>query len=217
MTRCLQAFVALALTALAGCAAPDATPPVDDVDNDITITVLGFNAGSSTQLRADAMAEAIRLEQPGWHVVSMAAGGEARLVSKRLVGEADLYFAPGPRALELAVQVPLHPGLDFETLTEYRLVMPSAQIWLHLLADEDTGFAQPSDLVLRRQPYVAGCGAGTMTLVLSHLFQYYGSTLDEAVRTFSPGSAVVSTSRASPVNSSRSPPDLLISSSIPEK
>lgn len=180
MRRCLQAVVALALTAMTGCGTPPASAPAQQTLDNITLTVVGFNAGGSTQLRADAMAEAVRLEQPGWNVVSMAAGGEARLASKRLAGEADLYFPPGPRALELAVQVPLHPGVDFETLTDYRLVMPSAQLWLHVLADEDTGFTQPADLVMRRQPYVAGCGAGTMTMVLSRLFEYYDSSLVEA-------------------------------------
>jgi len=180
LTRLIQAVVALALTAVIGCGAPQPGVPAQQPGDDITLTIVGFNAGGSTQLRADAMAEAIRLEQPGWKVVSMAAGGEARLASKRLAGEADLYFPPGPRALELAGQLPLHPGVDYASLTDYRLVMPSAQLWLHLLADEDTGFTQPSDLVLRRQPYAVGCGAGTMTLVLSSMFEYHGSSLAEA-------------------------------------
>jgi len=174
----LYSFMLLAVAT--GCAAQQPVAPAGVDGKDVTLTLVGFTAGSSVQLRADAMAEAIRLEQPGWNVVSMAAGGEARLISKRLAGEADLYFPTSPRAVELAVQVPLHPGVEYEALTDYRIVMPSGLLVLQLLVREDSGFLEPSDLVLRRRPYVAGCGAGTMTLLLSRMFEYYGSSLDEA-------------------------------------
>lgn len=176
--RLLSWIVLLAVAA--GCGAEQPAAPAGVDDRDVTLTLVGFTAGSSVQLRADAMAEAIRLEQPEWNVVSMAAGGEARLISKRLAGEADLYFPTSPRAVELAVQLPLHPGVEYEALTDYRIVMPSGLLLLQLLVREDTGFLEPSDLVLQRRPYVAGCGPGTMTLLLSRIFEHYGSSLDEA-------------------------------------
>jgi hypothetical protein len=146
----------------------------------VTLSVVGFTAGSSTQLRADAIAEAVRLEHPDWKVTSMAAGGEARLMEKRMSGEADLFFPPSPRALELQVQTPLHPNEDFEELTGYRVVLPSSLVWLHLLARSDIGFDEPSDLVTQRYPFTAGCGSGVMNLLFMNMLQYYGSDLDEA-------------------------------------
>ena len=174
------ACVVIAVSIVPGCSRLEPASSDEVGAPEVTLSVLGFAAGTSTQLRADAIAEAVRLEHPDWKVTSMAAGGEARLMEKRMSGEADLFFPPSPRALELEVQTPLHPDGDFDSLTAYRVVMPSSFVWLHLLARDDTAFNKPSDLVMGRYPFTAGCGAGIMTLLFTSILQYYGADLEEA-------------------------------------
>jgi len=74
---------------LCGCSAPRETQPQETSSAGVSLTLLSIAAGSTMQLKANAVAEAIRLEYPEWQVTSMAAGGEARLIEKRIACEAD--------------------------------------------------------------------------------------------------------------------------------
>ena len=179
----LVALLALAMAVGAACAHPSEDVSEGLESTGATLSILGFSAGSSTQLRADAIAEAIRLDNPDWRVTSMVAGGEARLTSLRMDGAADLFFPTSPRPLELELQLPLHPGVDFEALTDYRVVVPSTLVWMHLFAREDAGFNEASELAAPGQPYTVGCGAGIMTLLYSKLLEYYGMSVEESEAT----------------------------------
>jgi TRAP transporter TAXI family solute receptor len=144
------------------------------------VSIVSVMAGSTSQLRADAIAEVVRLEHPDWLVVSRAAGGEARVVAERLAGDADFFFTNGGRRLEITVQKPLHQDIDYETASSYRIVMPSSVMHMHLLVRKDTGITSLRDIIDLRMPFRLGSGAGMTKQLLSVLLEYCGADLEMA-------------------------------------
>ena len=167
------------LWTLPGCASPRTDAPVDGPDEAVSLTIFGLAPGSGMQLRADAIAEAVRLEHPDWNVSSMAAGGEARLIEKRVSGEADLYYSSSFRALEVPVFASLHPGIDFEAATNYHIVLPSSVVYVQMFAMGSTGLETPADVVERQCPFKLGCGAGIMRALFASILEYYGATIED--------------------------------------
>ncbi|MFC1992463.1 TAXI family TRAP transporter solute-binding subunit [Chloroflexota bacterium] len=164
---------------LLSCAQPESTLPSEQRPQNVKLTIVGFRAGSGQQLRADAIAEAIRLEYPDWNVTSLAAGGEAQVINKRVNSEADYFFSMYPRSLELEAHVPLHPEIDFEEATAYSAVMPLANRPLHLLVMTKTGLTSIRDIVDKEYPFTAGIGAGVARILFGNILEYYGSSLAE--------------------------------------
>lgn len=173
--------VLLALvTLVTACTGQATTTTTGDVPQDITLNVVGFRVGTSNQLRIDAIAEAIRMEYPEWKVNSLAAGGEAQLVSKYIAGETDLCLNMYPRPLEVELQTPLNPDIDYEQATEYSLVMPSSARTIHFFARGDTGLSSIQQIVDEKRQLTWGIGAGGSTLVVDKLLAYYGVSWEEA-------------------------------------
>jgi len=141
---------------------------------------MGYAAGSSTQLRADALAEAVRLAHPEWKVSSMASGGEARLIANRIAGEVDFFYTQSTRSLELELQQPLHPDVDFAQSAAYRLVMPASLLHVHFFVQRDAPVETPRDIVDSRYPYRAGVGSGVSRLLLDKVLRHYGASIDAA-------------------------------------
>lgn len=168
----------LCLSLLPACAEPAA--PQDTPSDRVLITLMSFAAGTSGQVRMDAIAECVRLNHPEWTVSSQAAGGEARLIEKRIAGAADFYNTMSPRAIDLLVNEPLYPDMDFASATDYLLVMPASSMYVHFLARGETPLDSPSDIVSRRYPARIGSGVGVIRVVLAQILEYYGSTLEEA-------------------------------------
>jgi len=172
-------LVAIGLLVL-GCRTPRAESPPVSAGDEEQVTLLGFAAGTTSQLWMDAVSEAVRRENPAWTVTSKAAGGEARLIASRLAGEADFFITLGLRRLEVLVQGPLHPDIDYERASEYRLVIPAFLMPVHFLARTDTSIMSPGDIVARRYPFRMGSGAGVARQLLSLVLQHYGASLDDA-------------------------------------
>ena len=168
----------LPLALLLSCA-PAPAPPKGRPQN-IELTILGFRAGTSMQLRADAIAEAIRKEYPDWKVASLAPGGEAQLIAKRISGEWDFLLTPYPRLLELEVHVPLHPEIDFAKASDYSIVMPTSPHYIHFFALGKTGLNSIKELVDKKYPFKAGTGPGGSKLLFSKILEHYGASLAEA-------------------------------------
>jgi TRAP transporter TAXI family solute receptor len=154
-------------------------PPADTAAGAVEITLVGQSVGSGSQLKADAIAEAVRLDHPDWTVTSMAAGGAARLVEKRLAGEADFFLTDGVRPLELEVRGPLFPDIDFESASAYRIVMPSSITQTHFIVNENTGLTSLAAIVEQRYPVTVGC-LGFSEQVLSKVLEYYGASRAQA-------------------------------------
>lgn len=173
----LLTAVAVTLTA---CSAPQPDGPEEESADNVALTFLGIAPGASQQLKVDAIAEAVRLEHPEWSVTSLAAGGEARLIERRIAGEADFYFSSSFRGIEIEVFTPLHSDIDFEQATAYSLVMPSTEAPVQLFALPRTGLTSPAGIVERRYPFTMGCGAGIMRSLFGRILEYYGSSLEES-------------------------------------
>jgi TRAP transporter TAXI family solute receptor len=156
------------------------TSPPEGRPQDIELTIFGFIAGTSMQLRADAIAEAIRVEYPDWRVTSVTPGGEAKLISKRIEGKADYFLTMYPRLLEIEVQAPLQPEIDFEQATAYSLVVPTSPRYVHFFAMGKTGLTSIRDIVDKKYPFKAGTGAGGAKLLFSKILEYYGTSWTEA-------------------------------------
>jgi TRAP transporter TAXI family solute receptor len=165
---------------LAACPGPVPTTPTGDRPQNVNLNVVGFMVGTSNQLRIDAIAEAIRMEYPDWKVNSLSAGGEAQLVSKYIAGETDLCLNMYPRPLEIELQAPLHPGIDYEQATAYSLVMPSSPRTIHFFARGDTGFSSIREIVDQKRQLTWGIGAGGSTLVVDKILEHYGVSWEEA-------------------------------------
>ena len=184
MRRRLQslsmACILIVSVMLTACASPQPATSSAGSQSDTEISMVYFVAGSTSQLRADAIVEAVRMDHPDWRITSRAAGGEARLIASRLASESDFFHTTGSRPLEVRVQAPLHPEVDYELASEYRTVMPSFLMHVHLLALESTGLTAPGDIVEREYPFRLGCGAGVAKEIFSLILQYYGSSLEEA-------------------------------------
>jgi TRAP transporter TAXI family solute receptor len=165
---------------LAACPASAPVTSPGQVPQDVDLIVMGFRAGTSQQLRADTIAEALRVEYPSWQVTSLAAGGEAQVINKRIEGEADYFFSMYPRQLEVEVHAPLHPEIDFEAATAYSAVMPLTNRPIHFLALPKTGLTSLADIVETKYPFKAGFGAGVANLLFEKILGYYGSSLSEA-------------------------------------
>lgn len=166
-------------TLAAGCASPAPSASAPASSEGISLTFVSFSAGTSGHARMDAIAESVRLNHPDWSVSSMSAGGEARLIEKRVKGEADFYNTMSPRALDVLVNEPLYPEVDYVSTTDYLIVMPASSMHVHFLVLEDTGLTSIADMIGRRFPMVMGCGVGIMREVLSQIFGHYGVTLEE--------------------------------------
>lgn len=173
----LSLSIAVFLSMLSACAAPAATQTTSPDDG--RITLMSFVAGTSGQVRMNAIAECVRLNHPDWIVSSLAAGGEARLIEKRIAGAADFYNTMSPRALDLLVNEPLYPDVDFASATDYLIVMPASSMYVHFLARGETQFETPADIVAGRYPVKIGSGVGVIRAVLAQMFEYYGATLEE--------------------------------------
>jgi TRAP transporter TAXI family solute receptor len=165
---------------LAACPGPAPTTPPGERPQNVKLTMFGFIVGTSMQMRADAIAEAIRLEYPDWTVTSVAPGGEAQLISKRIAGEADFFLTPYVRQLEVEVQAPLHPEIDYEQVTAYNLVVPTAPQYIHFLALGKTGLTSIRDIVDQKYPFTVGVGPGGSRLQFAKILEYYGATMAEA-------------------------------------
>ncbi len=178
--RWCAVVLSLACLVLTGCADGNA-PTGPDIDSSHQFTIAGFKAGYISQMRADGIAEACRREHPEWEVTSIAAGGESRIIEKRISGELDFFFTNGVRQLELLVQEPLHPDIDFETASDYRLVLPLYYMYVHIPARKDTGLTEPSDIVEQRYPFRLGSGGGVARLLFEMVLEHHGASLDDAV------------------------------------
>ena len=176
LVACMVLALAILLSA---CPGPTPTTPTGDRPQDIELVVMGFRAGTGQQLRADAIAEAIRVEYPDWNVTSLAAGGEAQVINKRIEDKADYFFSMYPRSLELEAHVPLHPEIDFEKATAYSAVMPLTNRPLHPLVMARTGLTSIRDIVDKEYPFKAGIGAGVARVLFGKILEYYGSSLAE--------------------------------------
>jgi len=174
---CMVLALAILLTA---CPASAPTVPSGDRPQDVELTILGFVPGTTIQFRADSIAEAIRLEYPDWTVHSIAPGGEAQVISKRLSGEGDLFITPYVRQLEIEVQAPLHPEIDYEQASAYNLVVPTAAQHIHFFALGKTGLNSIGDMVEQRYPFTVGVGPGGSGGLFAKILGYYGVTMAEA-------------------------------------
>lgn len=176
----LAISVLLVMAGAVSACSPVAPIGTDGSSNDtVEIVFMGFVAGGSMQMRADAMAEVVRLEHPDWRVTSFAPGGEARLQETRILGDADFYIPPVFRPLEIEVHAPLHPDIDYEQATEYRIVMPSSYVYVHMLALERTGLTDIADIVDRQYPFTMGSGVGIVRLLFDKMLGYYGTSITE--------------------------------------
>lgn len=162
-----------------GCAPAEPSAPAGGGSGNVSLVFMGFITGGSMQMRVDAIAESVRREHPEWQVTSFAPGGEARLQETRIQQAADFYLPPVFRPLEIEVHGPLHPDIDYERLTDYRLVMPSSYVYVHCLTRSATGLSDIGDLVQRRYPFKMGSGAGVVRLLFEKILAYYGSTIAE--------------------------------------
>ena len=174
-SRWCMVVLSLTCLVLAACA------PATDYGDTQNITIVGFRAGSTSQMRADGIAEACRREHPDWGITSLAAGGSARIIETRISNEADFFFTWGHRHLELLVQEPLHPEIDFEAASDYRLVLPLYDTHIHMPTREETGLREPADIVERQYPFRLGCTSSTTITLFEKILEYYGSSLDEAI------------------------------------
>jgi TRAP transporter TAXI family solute receptor len=177
----LMACMVLALAVLlAACPGSAPTTSLADRPQNVELTILGFITGTTFQMRADAIAEAIRLEYPDWTVNSIAPGGESQLVSKRLAGEGELFLTPYVRQLEIETQASLHPEIDYDKATAYNLVAPIAPQYIHFLALGKTGLTSIRDIVDQRYPFTVGVGPGGSRTQLEDILEYYGTSLADA-------------------------------------
>jgi len=177
----LAAGMVLALAVLlTACPASVPTAPSGDRPQNVELTILGFVTGTTIQFRVDGIAEAIRLEYPDWTVHSIAPGGEAQVISKRINGEGDLFITPYVRQLEIEVQAPLHPEIDYEQASAYNLVVPTAAQYIHFFALGKTGLTSIGDMVDQRYPFTVGVGAGGSGGLFAKILGYYGTSLADA-------------------------------------
>jgi len=165
---------------LLACGEPAPTAPLEERPQNVELTLYGFIAGTSMQLRADAIAEAIRVEYPDWKVTSIAVVGSAQRTSKRIEGECDYFLTGYPRLLEIEAEAPLHPEIDFEQATAYSLVMPTSPRYVHFFAMGKTGLTSIRDIVDKKYPFKAGTGAGGAKLLFTKILEYYGTNWTEA-------------------------------------
>lgn len=189
--------MALLMGVVSGCATPQASEPGADAGGETSLVLMSITAGGGQQMKMDAVAEAVRLTHPEWNIASMAAGGESRLIEKRISGEADFYFSSTFRQLELEVFSPLHPDIDFEKLTAYSPVLPSSIVYVQLFALGRTGLETPADIVAQRYPFTIGCGAGIMRALFSRILQHYGSSIEESEAWGARYETMIATSSAS--------------------
>lgn len=181
--RCLLLAVCMILVLailLPSCAQESTTTPTEKRPQDVELNLIGFIAGTSHQLKTDAIAEAIRVEYPDWQVTSAAAGSESRWVDKRIKGECDLFLNPYIRKLEVEAQTPSYPEIDFEQETAYSLVMPTSVEYIHFLVRGDTGLISINEVVDNKQPLKVGVGPTGSSLLFGKILEYYGTSWTEA-------------------------------------
>jgi len=165
---------------LPACPAPELAAPTGDRPKDVELNVFAIMAGISQQLRVDAIAEALRVEYPDWSVTSLAAGGEAPLISKRIAGEVDYFLIGYLRPLEIEIYAPLHPEIDFEQAAAYSLVMPTSPHYVHFVAMGKTGLTSIREIVDQKYPFKVGTGPGAAKVLFSKILEHYGTSLAEA-------------------------------------
>ncbi len=155
------------------------SPASGEHPQNVKLTIIGFTAGTSLQLRADAVAEALRVEYPDWTVTSLATKGSADNISRRIAGETDFFFATIPRQVEIQSQALLYPGIDFEKATAYSLVMPVSPQYVHFFVLGKTGLTSIRDMVDKKYPFTVGCVGGP-EYVFYRILEHYGVSWAEA-------------------------------------
>jgi TRAP transporter TAXI family solute receptor len=173
----LAAILAM-LPLLVACPGTSA-PPAGERPQNVKLTIIGFRAGTSLQLRADAVAEALRVEYPDWTVTSLATKGSADNLNKRIAGETDFFVATNPRQIEIKSQGPSYPDIDFEKVTAYSVVMPVSPQYAHFFVLGKTGLTAISDMVDQKYPFTAGCVGGS-EYVFYQILEHYGASWAEA-------------------------------------
>ena len=177
---CVAGLALLGLSSAWGCVPPPQQGMDADPGNPVDIVIIGARAGSTSQLRADAIAEAVRLEHSDWKVTSRAAGSPAHVIAARVASEADFFFTNGSRQLEIVTQEPLHPDSDFRAASDYRIVMPTSLMHTHFFARGRSGLAKPADIVESQYPFRIGTGS-VSEVMFNKMLEYYGSSAEEAV------------------------------------
>jgi TRAP transporter TAXI family solute receptor len=173
----LAAILAM-LPLLVACPGTSA-PPAGERPQNVKLTIIGFRAGTSLQLRADAVAEALRVEYPDWTVTSLATKGAAENISKRIAGDTDFFFASAPRAVDLQSEAPLYPDIDYAAATAYSVVMPVSPHYVHFFVLGKTGLTAIRDMVDRKYPFTVGCVASP-EFVFYRILEHYGTSWAEA-------------------------------------
>jgi TRAP transporter TAXI family solute receptor len=172
------AITLTALPLLTAC--PQTSSPVSgERPQNVKLTIIGFTAGTSLQLRADAVAEALRVEYPDWTVTSLATKGSADNLDKRIAGETDFFFATNPRQVEIQSQGPLYPDIDFEKATAYSVVMPVSPSYAHFFVLGKTGLTAIRDMVDQKYPFTVGSVGGS-EYVFYQILEHYSVSWAEA-------------------------------------
>lgn len=169
----------LATLPLAAACPPASSPEPGEHPQNVQLTLMGFVAGTSMQLRIDAVAEAIRVEYPDWTVTSLATKGSADNTSRRIAGEVDFYMSLLPRNVEIQSHAPLYPDIDFEAATAYSVVMPTSRHYVHCFALGKTGLNSIEDIVEQKYPITIGY-LGACEFVFHRILEYYGTSWAEA-------------------------------------
>jgi len=133
----------------------DANPNPAERPKGVRVRIVGLYAGTSMQLRAEIIAEALRREYPDWKIQAIAAVGRTSTHEWRRNKEVDLFLNNTTRPMEIEAYRPAYKkaGLDVEkAIPDYDVIMFSSWKIEHFITKTETGITSFKDIIDKRYP-----------------------------------------------------------------
>jgi hypothetical protein len=143
----------------------------------VELKIIGFSPGTSMQLRADLIAEALRREYPDWNVKALATARASADVHKHRAEKTANFFLslmPWPAEIEAYGPEFKKIGVDFEKLYIWFPVIPSEIKQTHFWVLRKTGLTSLKDVILKKYPLKVGLMFPSHLPMFLRLLGFYG-------------------------------------------
>ncbi len=143
----------------------------------LDIKIVGFSPGTSMQLRADLIAEALRREYPDWTVKALATARASADVHKHRAEKTANFFLslmPWPAEIEAYGPEFKKIGVDFEKLYTWSAVIPTEIKQTHFWVLNKTGLNSLKEVAIKKYPLKIGLMFPSHVPMFRRLLGFYG-------------------------------------------
>lgn len=155
-------------------------PPIERPKN-INVVIIGFVVGTSMQLRAEFIAEALRNEYPDWTIKSLATPkGSMDVRRHRQKKTANFFLTLSPWKCGREYHMPVYrdAGIDYDKVFNHFPVIPTDTKTVHFFVLNESKLASIRDLKNIKYPLKIGYDK-THHLLFNRIIKFYGTTWED--------------------------------------